>query len=178
MMRTSENSPLMIAEVPTPNGGLLGLTTCPGKKDVSRDWDRDLGADIQAITEWGASSIVTLIEDHEFNLLDIESLGEAVVTAGLHWWHLPIRDVDVPDKQFENQWKALRPDIHARLSSGERILIHCRGGLGRTGLLAGRILVERGVEPETAIAMVRTARPGAIETAEQERYVLKVGTFR
>ena len=170
-MRTSENSPLMIAEVPAPKGGLLGLTTCPGKKDFSRDWDRDLGADIQAIVQWGASSVITLIEDHEFKLLDIESLSEAVGNAGLHWWHLPIRDVDVPDKRFEEQWKLVGPKVHAGLSSDERILVHCRGGLGRTGLLAGRILVERGVEPVTAIAMVRTARPGAIETAEQERYI-------
>lgn len=174
MMKTSITSPLWIADVITPSGGLLGLTNCPGKKDLSRDWDRDLHTDIEAIVEWGASSVITLIEDHEFKLLGIESLGEAVVTAGLHWWHLPIRDVDVPDKQFENEWKVVGPKIHARLSVGERILIHCRGGLGRTGLLAGRVLVEQGMEPVAAIAMVRTARPGAIETTEQECYVMKM----
>ena len=133
----SEDSPLIIAEVPTPKGGILGLTTCPGKKDPSRDWDRDLATDIQAIAHWGASAVVTLIEDHEFTLLGIEELGDEVVLAGLHWWHLPIRDVDVPDARFEAQWQEVTRELHERLAQGERILIHCRGGLGRTGLLAG-----------------------------------------
>lgn len=169
---------MVIAEVSLPNGGFLGLTTCPGKKDASRHWDRDLAIDIQEITDWGASSVITLIEGHEFRLLGIELLGESVVEAGLHWWHLPIRDVDVPDAQFERQWETVGPEVHASLSSSEKILIHCRGGLGRTGLLAGRILVEQGVEPLKAIATVRAARPGAIETAEQERYVLRMETLK
>jgi ADP-ribosyl-[dinitrogen reductase] hydrolase len=171
-MRTSESSPLIIADVPTPNGGFLGLTTCPGKKDLSAQWDRDLAIDIQAIAAWGASSVITLIEDHEFTLLDIEGLGEEVARSGLQWWHLPIRDVDVPDDRFEAQWQAVGTAVHTRLSRGERILIHCRGGLGRTGLVAGRILVEQGIEPEAAIANVRAVRPGAIETRKQEAYVL------
>ena len=45
---------------------------------------------------------------------------------------------------------------------------HCRGGLGRAGMISARLLVESGVEPEVAIAKVRAARPGAIETREQE----------
>jgi ADP-ribosyl-[dinitrogen reductase] hydrolase len=48
--------------------------------------------------------------------------------------------------------------------------------LGRTGLVAGLILVERGCAPLDAIRQVRVSRPGAIETAAQERYVLRVGT--
>jgi ADP-ribosyl-[dinitrogen reductase] hydrolase len=176
-MRTSQDSPLIIAAEPTPNGGILGLTTCPGKKDLSRQWDRDLRTDIQAIAAWGASAVITLIEDHEFTLLGIEALGEEVVQLGMQWWHLPIRDVDVPDERFENLWQAVGSEVHARLGQGERILIHCRGGLGRTGLLAGRILVEQGVGPQDAIAQVRAARPGAIETRQQEAYVLRQGAL-
>lgn len=55
---------------------------------------------------------------------------------------------------------------------GKRIFIHCRGGLGRTGTLAGRLLIENGLEPEAAINEVREARKGAIETALQEYYLL------
>jgi ADP-ribosyl-[dinitrogen reductase] hydrolase len=57
---------------------------------------------------------------------------------------------------------------------GERrhVLLHCMGGLGRSGMVAARLLVELGEEPRTAIQRVRAARPGAIETAAQEAYVL------
>lgn len=61
--------------------------------------------------------------------------------------------------------------IHHRLDRGERILIHCRGGLGRTGLVAGRIMVERGFQVQQAIRRIRTVRPHAIETRAQEAYV-------
>ena len=43
--------------------------------------------------------------------------------------------------------------------------------LGRGGTIAARLLVELGVKPDKAIADVRTARPGAIETPGQERFV-------
>jgi len=52
------------------------------------------------------------------------------------------------------------------------VLIHCTGGLGRSGMIAARLLVELGEEPRLAMQRVRAARPGAIETAAQEAYVL------
>jgi ADP-ribosyl-[dinitrogen reductase] hydrolase len=172
-IKNSRNSPLQIAEVLLGEGeGRLGLTLCPGKKDPSRNWDRDLKEDLSAIRAWGASTVVTLIEEHEFRLLDVESLEQEVRARGMDWMHLPIQDVDVPDQRFEDAWGLAGSTLHDRLDSGDRILIHCRGGLGRTGLVAGRILVERGSDPRTAVHRVRAVRPHAIETPAQERYVL------
>lgn len=171
-MLTSANSPLVIAEVAIgPGAGRLGLTLCPGKCD-SR-WARDLEADLATIRAWGATVVVTLIDDNELLSLAVPALGAAVERLGMHWWHLPIRDVDVPDQRFAAAWPLASADIHVRLDRGERVLIHCRGGLGRTGLVAGVVLVERGAQPAQAIAQVRTARPGAIETRAQETFVLK-----
>ena len=172
-IKNSRNSPLQIAEVLfEPDEGRLGLTLCPGKKDPSRSWDRDLKEDVRAIRAWGASTVVTLIEDHEFLLLAIEGIEREVRAQGMEWIHLPIRDVDVPDHRFEDEWMLAGARLHERLNCGDRILIHCRGGLGRTGLVAGLILVERGCDPVTAVHRVRAVRPHAIETAAQERYVM------
>ena len=54
--------------------------------------------------------------------------------------------------------------LRERLRAGERVLVHCRGGLGRAGAVAARLLIEFGATPVTAIAQVRAARPRAIET--------------
>jgi ADP-ribosyl-[dinitrogen reductase] hydrolase len=173
LIKNSRTSPLRIAEVLLGDGeGRLGLTLCPGKKDALYSWDRDLKEDMRAIRAWGASTIVTLIEDHEFQLLAIENLEHEVRAHGMEWRHLPIRDVDVPDRRFEDAWEQIGAELHDRLDGGDRILIHCRGGLGRTGLVAGLLLVERGCDPSTAVRRVRAVRPHAIETAAQERYVL------
>ncbi len=173
LLKTSLSSPLRIAEISaSPVDGRLGLTLCPGKKDSGHGWDRDLATDVRAIRNWGATTVLTLIEEHEFRLLAIETLAEEVRRCGMEWLHLPIRDVDIPDERFEQAWKVSVPAIHERLDTGQRILIHCRGGLGRTGLVAGLILVERGFDARSAIHRVRAARPHAIETSAQERYVL------
>jgi protein-tyrosine phosphatase len=175
--RTSETDPLLIAQVPA-GAGLVGLTICPGKRGDSvfgAGWERDLDADVRVIREWGAAAVVTLIEDHEFELLGVERLSAAVRDAGMEWHHLPIRDVDVPDSHFEADWARSGVRLGDRLRNGERVLVHCRGGLGRTGMVAARLLVEvAGVTPRQALDDVREARHGAVETPEQEAWVLEL----
>ena len=58
-----------------------------------------------------------------------------------------------------------------RVLSRMYIIVHCRGGLGRAGMISAHLLVESGIEPEAAIERVRAARPGAIETLRQEEWV-------
>ena len=172
-IRTSETDPLRIAELPV-GGGLVGITLCPGKQGDSvfgAGWARDLASDLTAIRDWGASAVVTLIEEHEFEMLGVQTLPEAVRAAGLEWHHLPVKDVSAPSADFETRWVYAGARLRERLRAGERVLVHCRGGLGRAGSVAARLLVEFGAAPSEAIAQVRAARPGAIETREQERWV-------
>lgn len=164
---------MRIAEISFGEGkGRLGLTICPGKKDPARGWNRDLAEDLAVVRQWGAKAVVTLIEDHEFALLAVPDLGERVAAMGMDWHHLPIRDVDVPDERFEDAWPVSGLAVQNCIDAGECVLIHCRGGIGRTGLVAARLLIERGCRPRDAINRVRAVRPGAIETSAQEAYVM------
>ena len=172
--RTSLTHPLQIAQVPTRTGGRIGLTLCPGKKQrsaASGAWDRDLGVDLDAIRAWGATVVVTLIEDHEIEALGVGALSREVAARGMTWHHLPIRDVSVPTLTFEAVYDRVADDLHRRLSDGEAVLVHCKGGLGRAGLVSARLLVETGHKPDEAIVLVRSVRDGAIETKAQEDYV-------
>ena len=78
-------------------------------------------------------------------------------------------------KVFERQWDVAGDELRTLLRSGRNVLVHCRGGLGRAGTIGARLLIELGMEPATAIRQVRAVRPGAIETREQEKYVLGIG---
>jgi ADP-ribosyl-[dinitrogen reductase] hydrolase len=138
---------------------------------MTGSWARDLGLDLDAIEAWGAVAVVTLIEHHEIVSLNVERLGEEVRRRHMHWLHLPIADFSVPGPAFEAAWIDAGEGIRARLRDGFDIVVHCKGGLGRAGLVAARLMVELGDTPEVAITAVRAARPGAIETAAQADYV-------
>ena len=81
-------------------------------------------------------------------------------------------------RRFEQEWDIAGEELRSILRSGSDVLVHCRGGLGRAGTIAARLLVELGLEPAMAIASVRRVRPGAIETSDQEKFVLNIGTAR
>jgi ADP-ribosyl-[dinitrogen reductase] hydrolase len=174
-LRTSLSHPLQIAEVPAGEGlGKVGLTFCPGKKQPSAltgAWDRDLALDVAVIAQWNAAAVVTLVEEHELKALGVEDLGHAVREVHMTWYHLPIPDVSVPGHAFEQAWREVGSHLRDMIRAGFNVLVHCKGGLGRAGTIAARLRIELGMGPEVAIARVREARPGAIETSGQLAYV-------
>lgn len=156
--------------------GIIGLTFCPGKKHhglYSGVWDRDLAVDLQAIQAFGARTLVTLMDGSELDAVGVPVglLSSTARDFGLEWHHLPIKDVHTPDSVFEDLWTYSGLRLRSALARGERIVVHCRGGLGRTGTVAGLLLVEFGDEPKTAVKKIRAARPGSIETTDQEKFI-------
>lgn len=174
-MKTSTTDPLRVDELPLA-GGVLGMTLCPGKRDTGMDgtiWNRDLSQDLEVIAAWGASHVVSIMQHDEFELLGVKGLGTEVRARGMVWHHLPVPDQSVPSRErFPLIWSNLTKTLQAELAAGRKVLFHCRGGLGRTGLIAALLLMDLGRSAHEAIAEVRAVRsPRAIETREQEEYV-------
>lgn len=176
-VKTSVTHPLPLAVVSAPNApGRIYFTMCPGKKQPNADtgpWDRDLDTDLEVITDAEVTTMVTLMESHEITACDLSSeiLTEACQSRGIAWHHCPIVDFETPGEDWEKAWTNLGDSLRQALQNGENILLHCRGGRGRAGMIAARLLVELGMPPDTAISDVRTQRPEAIETAIQEEHV-------
>lgn len=173
MLRTSRTDPLRIDALPLSNGQ-LGITFCPGKKGPSTfggEWDRDLELDLDAIKAWGGRIVLSLMEDHEYEMLGVSGLEASVKARGMKWLHFPIRDLEAPSDRVLSKWIKASARLHAALERGEHVLIHCRGGLGRAGTIAALLLIERGFSSDEAIKKIRSVRHGAIETASQERWL-------
>jgi len=166
---------LRIAEVPIPDSGSLGITHCPGRNAIDSTgghWKRNLRDDLRDLTAWGASAVLTLMEDCEFAPLGVPEFATEIRRTGLVWYHMAIPDMSTPGKAFDEAWARDGTRILGSLRAGERVLVHCAGGLGRSGMIAAKLLTALGTSADHAIAAVRRARPGAIETDGQLRYVL------
>jgi ADP-ribosyl-[dinitrogen reductase] hydrolase len=171
----------MIAYVINPlpvAGGEVGLCCCPGHRLTPRFVTPSLAefeADLDAIAAFGATRLVTLMEPHELAYIGIDPkrLDRELRSRGLEWVHLPIRNLSVPGIAWETTWATAGNLLRTELAGGGRFAMHCYAGLGRTGTVAARLLIEHGCSPEEAVARVRGVRPGSIETYEQEIYVLQ-----
>lgn len=174
-MQINQGVPLEIDRVTIDHCvGVIGMACCPGRKysyAIHVEWDQDLDTDLKTIRDWGAGTLVSLMEQDEMEFYGITALPEKTIQLGMQHLHLPIVDMDIPDRHFETRWQSAGETLRNALLSGESIVIHCLGGLGRTGTIAGRLLVELGTDPETAIQKIRLARPGTIQTIFQENYV-------
>jgi ADP-ribosyl-[dinitrogen reductase] hydrolase len=157
--------------------GRIGLCCCPGHRLTPRFVRaslEDFDADLDAIVAFGATRLVTLMEPDELAFIGIDPkrLDREARARGLQWLHLPIRNLGIPGSDWEAHWVQAGDTLRAELSAGGRFAMHCYAGLGRTGTVAARLLIEHGMHPDAAIAAVRQVRPGSIETMEQERYIL------
>jgi len=169
-VRTSITDPIRIDTIEIEDIS-LGLSLCPGKVQsgaISGDWNRDLDADLDKISNEGYDAVVSLIEDFEIDELSVQGLKEdSVQSRGMEWIWAPIRDGGTPsDSTFQKLERVLEI-----LNEGKSVFLHCKGGLGRAGLVAAWILTHHGRNSVDATREVRNVRRGAIENMEQEYWV-------
>lgn len=179
MIRRSQRSPpIQVDFLPSTAlllPGRLGLTVAPGTWQAFRTLDsrstRELiERDVSSLaTVHGAHAVVTLQEAGEMHRLGLAGLLQAVKAAGMFSLWLPIPDCDAPERPTHAV--ALVGEIVSLLRDGKTVVVHCLGGLGRSGTIAACVLVQLGAAPEEAIAKVRAARKGAIQTEVQELFV-------
>jgi protein-tyrosine phosphatase len=171
-VRTSTSDPIRVAWLPAP-AGALGVTFAPGKQGPSFEgppWARDLAADLDVLRGMGVDLLVPLIEDWELDEFRIPTLVADATARGMAVHRLPIVDGSVPDVDAA---RALVARVVAHVGGGGKAVVHCRGGLGRAGTIGACCLVAVGSTGESAIRSVRAVRPGAIENAIQEAFVLR-----
>jgi ADP-ribosyl-[dinitrogen reductase] hydrolase len=117
--------------------------------------------------------VISLTPSPEMDLMGMppDLLDRHCRERGMAWRHMAVADMGVAGSAALEAWREIGPLAHGLLDAGRTVAIHCRMGLGRTGTLAGILLVERGLAPGEAIAAIRRARRGSIETIRQEAMI-------
>jgi len=142
-----------LAIVPRPRGG---------------EWLED---EVRAWKDDGFDLVVSLLTGDELRELDLTREAELSRAHGLQFCEFPIPDLGVPYSLAAAQ--ELIDKLNASLAAGKKVAIHCRQGIGRSGLIAASLLAVSGVDPETAFREVSAARGLPVpETSEQRDWVM------
>jgi protein-tyrosine phosphatase len=125
------------------------------------------------ITAWqrsGVSTICSLLQRDEELDLDIAKEADHAKALGMGFLSFPIADRQVPDSEC-NFTTALEL-LDRELEAGRNVVLHCRQGIGRTGLVAACLLLTKGLDAETAVERLTAARRVPIpETPEQRQWI-------
>lgn len=146
-------------------GGSLIFTPCPGTKGT------DLATSVAQLKQAGANAVITLMPNKEMALFGVETLPEVCAQHGLTWFHLPIEDDAAPATEFLQSWVKYKQQANSILDKNGTIAIHCKGGSGRTGLMAAIILLERGIDFVQAVSMVKSLRPKSLKLQPHIEYL-------
>ncbi|MDR3479961.1 MAG: dual specificity protein phosphatase family protein [Burkholderiaceae bacterium] len=138
-------------------------------KPVAGEWIVD---EFAGIAQFDVKCMVSLLERHEISELGLSKAPTLCESNGIEYIHFPIKDRDIPlsaTKTF-----AMVDEIHDGILHGKNTVIHCRAGIGRTGLISASILVREGFSPVEAFKLVSQARGVPVpDTPEQFDWVVK-----
>lgn len=132
--------------------GVLSLSPLPGAEGA------------QALGRAGVDVVLSLTESSE-----APGLAATLQAAGLVQLALPIPDYGVPGAAAA----PVLAQAMVHLQNGAHLALHCRGGCGRSGMIALRLMRMAGEPGDAALQRLRAARPCAIETAAQLAWALR-----
>ena len=129
----------------------------------SGEWLRD---ELGGLSHVGVATIASLLEPREEAELELTSEGLVAEELGLKFLSFPIADRGVPSRaqEFHRFTARLADDVR----DGRGVLVHCRAGIGRSGITAAAVLVSLGHEPRDVFAMVSRARGINVPDTEEQ----------
>jgi protein-tyrosine phosphatase len=113
------------------------------------------------------------------NATDLEALGLTPMRRKIYGRArvIAISMLDGPlDDSIVTQVRRAASDVADALRMGKRVLVHCAQGWNRSGLITGAALVDLGVDPQSAIALIRQHRhPMALSNPHYTAWLMRLG---
>ncbi|HVS21230.1 MAG TPA: protein-tyrosine phosphatase family protein [Pyrinomonadaceae bacterium] len=148
----------------------MARQACYRSSSARGDWLTD---EVRAWKQAGFDIMVSLLTKDESDELGLADEAHLSRVHGLQFCNFPIPDLGVPKSSAAA--RELIDKLNGALAAGKNVGIHCRQGIGRSGLVAASLLVDSGVDPETAFRQVSAARGLPVpETSDQRDWVLEL----
>ena len=135
----------------------------------SGEW---LKEDVDHYSTMGVGTVVSMLEQSEINELLLQKEGSVCTDKGLNYMNFPVADRGLPDR---DAFKELVHIVINCLINNEGVAVHCRAGIGRSGILVCCALAYFMGSAESAIEVVTQARGVKVpDTDEQHAFIVSV----
>jgi protein-tyrosine phosphatase len=139
--------------------GFLGVMAKP----VSGEWIEE---EFMGIANEGINSIVSLLELYESYELGLQNEKQLAEKNGMEFVSYPLKDRGIPNSV--NEFKKFTKELYHQIAGGKNTVIHCRAGIGRTGLVATGVLLHCGFEPDDAFKHISEKRGVQVPDTEEQ----------
>ena len=147
--------------------GLLYVMPCPKAEKLERD--------LVQLRDRGITKLVSLLEPTEAEKWGVSHEADLCKKLGIAFVQFPIPDHKTPTNP--KLFRQLIENLEQELSNGSYIAVHCLAGIGRTGLLAGSLLIKNGLTSAAATELLSDIRGCKVpQTHAQYNYLIDFET--
>ncbi|MFT5469543.1 MAG: protein-tyrosine phosphatase [Verrucomicrobiales bacterium] len=137
-------------------------------RPVAGEWIEE---EFAGIAEAGINRVVSLLEIDEAIELGLGAEADLCRRNGMEFSSFPIRDRGLP--QSLSNFAEFNREIYQAILSGTNIVVHCRAGIGRTGIFSAALLLRSGQNAEEAFKRISAARGLRVPDTEEQRAWVK-----
>lgn len=134
------------------------------------DWLED---EIAGLKKKKVDCVVSLLEKSEVWELGLQNEALLCKKQGIEYLNFPIKDVSTPDNK--NEFIRLAVGLANRIQQNQRLIIHCRMGIGRTSVLTAAIMIKFGYEAKNIFEIIGEYRKLNVpDTQDQKDWLLSI----
>ncbi|MFT5258798.1 MAG: protein-tyrosine phosphatase [Saprospiraceae bacterium] len=125
-----------------------------------------LPAAISSISQQKVNQIICLLEVAETTSLGLKKEAELTQQYSMQFLQYPIEDLHLPASVAS--FSALSQQLYQDIKQGVNTVIHCRAGIGRTGMLCAAILANAGFSAPQAIDHISNHRGVKVPDTDEQ----------
>jgi protein-tyrosine phosphatase len=154
--------------LPVLQNSAIGMSMCPGRNN-HKNWSRDFDTDLEVLLAHEVQLVVTLMTKTELQKMNLWNMSDRLAAVDVEWIHYPIADKWLP--QSNDDFVTFITVLVDKIQAEKKIVVHCNGGKGRTGLTVVACLIKLGVTQIDAISKIRNVRSGMLQNPAQQMYL-------